>query len=193
MNDYKIILGIIAAAVGFIGYIPYFRDIFKGKTKPHVFSWFVWCLLTGIAFFAQIAEGAGPGAWVTGFAAITCLVVAVLAIFRGEKKITLSDWLSFIGALLGLLLWRLTDNPMLAVILITITDALAFVPTIRKAYYKPYEETIAAWLSYSLKFFIGLMALESYNVTTMLYPSALAVMNGSFALMLYVRRKKFSQ
>jgi len=188
MLNFKIVVGIIAAVVGFIGYIPYFRDIFRNKTKPHIFSWFVWGLLTAIVFFAQIAKGAGAGAWVTGFAALSCFAVVILAIFKGEKKITISDSLALAGALLGLFLWIITDNPLSAVILITLTDALAFIPTIRKAYADPEGETLSAWISYSLKFAIGLAALESYNITTLLYPVALVLMNGSFALMLYMRR-----
>src|SRR3989338_9631999 len=100
MTDYKIVLGIIAIILGFVGYMPYFREMFLGKTRPHVFSWFVWGLLTGIAFFAQIAKGGGAGAWVTGFSAIICFCIAVLAFFYGEKQITKSDWFSFAGALL---------------------------------------------------------------------------------------------
>jgi len=39
--DIKVTLSIIGIALTFAGYVPYIRDIFKGKTKPHVFSWFV--------------------------------------------------------------------------------------------------------------------------------------------------------
>lgn len=41
MTDYKIVLGVVATILGFVGYVPYFRDIFRVKTRPHVFSWFV--------------------------------------------------------------------------------------------------------------------------------------------------------
>lgn len=187
--DYKIILGAIASIISFIAYIPYVRDIFNGKTKPHVFSWLAWGLLTGIVFFAQIAKGAGPGAWVTGFAAVACMFIAAAAFFRGEKNITRIDWISFIGALLGGVFWKLTDNPLAAVILVTIADSLAFVPTVRKAYKKPWEETASTYFLNALKFAIGLLALQSLNLTTVLYPAYLVLANGLFVIMLFVRRK----
>jgi len=193
MTDYKIVLGVVATILGFVGYIPYFRDIFRRKTRPHVFSWFVWGLLTGIAFFAQIAKGGGAGAWVTGFSAIICSFIAVLALFYGEKQITKSDWFSFGGALLGLLFWQLTNDPLLAIIFVTITDALAFAPTFRKAYYKPDEKTASTFILSSIKFIIALAAFESFNLTTALYPISLVVMNGSFAAMLLIRRRKIKQ
>lgn len=99
--EYKTLLGLIATIIGLIGYVPYFRDIFKNKTKPHLFSWLILGLLTVIAFVAQVVEGGGAGAWVTGFTAAICFIVAALALFKGEKNITKSDWFCFVGALLG--------------------------------------------------------------------------------------------
>lgn len=192
MTDYKIVLGVVATILGFVGYVPYFRDIFRGTTRPRVFSWFVWGLLTGIAFFAQIARGGGAGAWVTGSSAVICVVIAVLAFFRGEKHITRSDWFSFGGALLGLVFWRLTNDPLLAIVFVTITDALAFAPTFRKAYYKPNEETASTFVLSSVKFLFALAAFESFNLTTALYPISLVLMNGSFAAMLLIRRRKIT-
>ncbi|MEK7636230.1 MAG: hypothetical protein AAB362_00890, partial [Patescibacteria group bacterium] len=187
--DYKIALGVIAVTIGFIAYIPYFRDIFNGKTKPHVFSWFVWSVSAGIAFSAQIVKGAGPGAWVTGFTAIVCASIAIAAFFRGEKNITKIDWISFISALFGVVFWQLTSNPFTAVILVTIADILAFIPTIRKAYKKPLEETASTYSLNALKYAVSLMALQSLNSTTFLYPAYLVLANGLFVIMLFVRRK----
>ncbi len=31
----------IAVALTFVGYVPYMRDTIKGKTRPHVYTWFV--------------------------------------------------------------------------------------------------------------------------------------------------------
>src|SRR3990167_9255905 len=130
MNVY---LGILATLIAIYAYIPYFRNIFRGKTKPHAFSWFVWFLLTAIAFFAQVSDNAGPGAWVTGFTAVICFVIFIFGLKRGEKDIVWIDWLSLVGALLALGLWAITNEPLLSVILITLIDALGFVPTFRKS------------------------------------------------------------
>jgi len=81
----KVILTIIASGISVFSYIPYFRDIAKRRTKPHIFSWFIWGLISIIAFFAQLAKGAGVGAWVVGITAITCFAVAATALTHGEK------------------------------------------------------------------------------------------------------------
>jgi len=103
--DYKIILGIVAVVVGFISYAPYFKDIFYGKTRPHSFSWFIWALLEGTAFFAQLSKGGSSGAWVTGTTALLCLSVFIVSLSRGEKKFTNIDKISFAGGLLGIVVW----------------------------------------------------------------------------------------
>lgn len=188
--EYKIILGVIATAIGFLSYIPYFRDIFKGKTKPHAFSWLVWSVLTGIAFFAQIVKGGGAGSWVNAGTAIMCLSVFVTALFWGERNIKLSDWLSLLGAGAGLALWALTSDPFAAVVLVAIIDALGFIPTYRKSFYKPYEETMSTFMVSTMKYAISLLALGSFNPTTWLFPASLVLTNGAFVILLFIRRKQ---
>ena len=186
----QIFLGVLATLIGLVSYIPYFRDIFNGKTKPHFFSWFIWALLTGIAFFAQVTENAGPGAWVTGLTAFICLLIAILALSKGEREITKSDWLCFVSALIGIIVWIKTDNPFFAVILVTLVDAVAYIPTFRKSYYRPQEETLIEYELATLKFFIALFALQSLSVSTWLYPVSLVLTNGAFVVMNIVRRNQ---
>jgi len=55
------ILSAIAVIIALYSYSTYIQSIFAGKTTPHVFSWGIWALTTGIAFFAQVAGGGGWG------------------------------------------------------------------------------------------------------------------------------------
>ncbi|MCA9341731.1 hypothetical protein KC952_04355 [Candidatus Saccharibacteria bacterium] len=96
MIDYKTILGTIAVLMVFIGYIPYLRDSIKGKTKPHMFSWFVGMTISFIAFGLQMQDGAGPGAFVTLSAAIISAVILVLAIKNEDKDITKIDFVALL-------------------------------------------------------------------------------------------------
>lgn len=188
--DFKTSLAVIAIIMTIAGYFFYFKDIFANKTKPHAFSWLVWALLTGIAFFGQLSDGAGPGAWVTAATALVSCVICVLAIKKGEKNITRSDKLNLLGAGIALSLWLVTSEPLLAVILITIVDFLGFMPTIRKSYQKPHEETLASYALAGLKFVLAIIALDNYTVATWLYPASLVAANGFFVCMLVVRRRK---
>jgi hypothetical protein len=186
----KTALGILATVMAFVSYIPYIRNMLSGKTKPHAFSWLVWGMLTAIAFVGQVSEGAGPGAWVTGFTACVSFFIFVTALRTGEKDIAKSDWLSLVGAGIAMLLWWATSDPLIAVILITVIDALGFFPTFRKSYHKPYEETAITFAISGLKFVVAIIALENLTPTTWLYPASLVLMNGIFVVMLLIRRKQ---
>lgn len=188
----KTALGIIATLMALVSYVPYIRNIFSGKTKPHSFSWLVWGSLTAIAFVGQVSEKGGPGAWVTGFTACVSFFIFAAALKYGEKEITRSDWLSLIGAALALVLWLLTNQPLLAMVLITVIDALGFYPTFRKSYAKPYEETALTFALSAIKFVISIIALENLQVVTWLYPASLVLMNGIFVVMLLIRRRQLA-
>lgn len=188
MLEYKFILTVIGIGIGFISYIPYLRDVITRRTKPHVFSWFIWGLVTGIAFFAQILSGGGVGAWVTGFTAFLCLTITAFALFQGEKDITRLDRVSFVAALLGVVIWVFTENPLWAVIIVTVVDLLGFIPTFRKVIGKPYEETVSTFAISSVKFALSIIALETYTVVTWLYPASLVITNALFVILVLMRR-----
>ena len=188
MIDTKELIAIIAVSIGLISYIPYFLALYKKTVKPHVFSWLVWGILAGIAFFGQLHNNAGAGAWATGFTAVSCIIIAFIAIFRGEKNITKSDWFSFIGALSAVPLWLITQTPFYSIILITLIDISAYYPTIRKSYIKPHEEISSTFILNGLKYLIALFALNHYSVITALYPFSTMLAEFGVAFMLIWRR-----
>jgi len=81
------------------------------------------------------------------------------------------------------------QNTTVVCILVTIINLLAFYPTIRKSYWKPYEETLMTYLISGLKFIIAIIALENFSVITWLYPASLIFINLGFVWMLVVRRR----
>jgi hypothetical protein len=191
--DVKVVIAFVSIAMTMVGYSFYFRDIFKGKTKPHAYSWLVWALLTAIAFVGQLSADAGPGAYVTGVTAGIAFIVFFLALDRGEKEITRFDKLNLAAALLAIVPWLLTDSPTLSIILITLIDLLGFMPTIRKSWHKPQEETLIAYVFAGIKFALAIIALENYSLVTWLYPASLVITNLFFVIMLIVRRKQLAR
>lgn len=188
--DFKILTAIISIMMTVTGYFYYIRDVFAGKTKPHAFTWLVWTALTAIAFAGQLSDNGGPGAYVTGLTSAISFIIFILAIKRGEKNITTSDKLNLLGAVFALVLWSWTNNPLWSVILITIVDLLGFLPTIRKSYHKPHEETLISYVLAGLKFALAIVALDNYSLVTWLYPASLVAADVLFVTMLLVWRKR---
>jgi len=190
--DYKNVLGVIAVVVAFVSYIPYFRNIFSGKTKPHAFSWLVWGILNAIAFSGQIHDKGGAGAWSVGLTAAVMFFIFAVSLKRGEKDIKPFDWFCLIGAIVALVPWLLTNEPLISVILITVIDALGFLPTVRKSYIRPHQETMTTFLLSTVKYSLVVIALQRYTLVTVLFPLSLVIMNGLFVAMLLIRRKQVS-
>lgn len=184
------LLGGVAVALGLFGYMFYVRGILLGKVKPHAFTWFVWGLLTAIAFVAQITAGGKAGAWVTGVTALCSFGFAIVGLGASSRKyITKSDWVFFVGALLTLPVWYFTNNALWSVIIITIIDAVAFAPTFHKAFLHPETENTWTYVLSGSKFIVGLFALGSFTWITALYPASLVVANFAFVAMVVWRKQ----
>jgi hypothetical protein len=190
MMDYKEILGLIAVLICFYAYILYFKSIFMGETKPHLFSFLIWGTSSGIACVGQVSGSGGAGAWVTGFVSICCFAVALLSFKYGEKNITRFDWGCLITALSAIPLWILTQNALAAILVVTFIDCVGYVPTFRKSWPKPYEEHVAAAFLSSLQYVFSFFALNAYSLLTCITPISLMIINGALGIMLVLRRKQ---
>ena len=193
MYDYHITLGILAVLVGFIGEFLYIRDLYKKNIKPHPFSWLGWGLLDVVIFSAQVVKGAGAGSWVIGVAAVVNIAIALISFRQGERRIVWSDWICFLGTLAGIALWAATSEPFFAVLIASVVNYIAFIPTFRKAYLRPEEESLNIFVFDIVKFMLGILALQVLNPTTALFPAASALSNVLFVTMVLLRRKKLGR
>ena len=188
--DYHVVFAVAGSALGLLSFVFYFKDIFRGLTKPHIFTWIVWTLLTGLTSLIQFSEGGGAGAWVAGVESLSCLGVALLAYSRGEKNITRVDWICFGGALLATGMWLLADQPLAAILLVIGADALGFAPTFRKSYWRPHEETVSMYTPSASHWIFSIIALQVLTLTTVLYPAVITMLDLTLVATLLIRRKQ---
>jgi|SRR3989344_33692 len=186
--DLKILLGLLAVITALVAYGIYLSSIWRGRTKPHAFSWLLWGLLTGIIFAAQILKGGGAGAWVTGVSSLICFLIGIVALFKDERGFSRFDWLFLGAALVALGTWFFTKDVTASVVLITLVDVLGYASTIRKGYRYPHEELATSFSLNSLKFVFAIFALQTYSIATVLYPASLIFMNGFVAILVVFRR-----
>lgn len=91
---------------------------------------------------------------------------------HGYVKYTRFDVVCQIGAVVGLILWQLFDSPLTAIIATVLIDLIATLPTLRHAWFKPYEET---WQTYALSGLgaalavLGLTAYNAISLTSAVY------------------------
>ncbi len=187
--DWKTVAALIGL-VSNVAFIPYIWDIFKRRTEPHIYTWLIWLLTQGTAV-AGIIHGEG-GIAVLGLAFGTLLVASIclLSLKYGTKNITRSDTLILLAAGAAIFVWWQLDQPVLAVLIVTVVDALGYIPTFRKSYAEPWSETITSWLIFSLGNIASLLALDTYNLLTVPYVAMIAVANMLLTIFLLIRRQK---
>ncbi len=186
----KDVVAIIAIILTFVGYLPYIRDTIKGKTKPHVYTWFVWGLVTLIAFALQVSAKAGVGSLVTLAAGLVCLAIFVLGLRQGKRDIPFIDKVCLSLALVALVAWLFAKQPVLSIIIVALADMLGFIPTIRKSWHAPHQETLSSYEMNTFRFALAIYALQHYTIVTILYPLTWIVANGLFSIYLIIRRKQ---
>lgn len=182
-------IGFVALSIGAAQICVYIVSILRKRTRPHLFTWLVWSLLSSIAFLAQLHDHAGPGSWAVGMDAFGCLMIAILCLKYRDREITRSDWIALIASLTAVIPWIMTNDPLYSVILISVIDVAAFYPTFRKSWARPHEESLLTYNISSSKMLLSLLALDNFTVTTSLFMIVLISTNMIFVTMCYVRRR----
>ncbi len=183
------ILASISVLIALYSYQKYIRSIFAWETEPHIFSWWVWTLTTGIAFFAQMAGWWGWGSAQGGITAFVCLFVTFLAIKHWSMKIDRMDFLSLGLAFIAIIFWRITENPFYASFFAMLADAIGYIPTFRKVWEKPESEPAGYYLLMNLKHGLSLMSLSVYSWTTMIFSGSVLVINFLIIFIQKIRKK----
>lgn len=188
--SWQTVFAVLATLLTLVVFVPYVRGLRSGRVRPHVFSWVIWGINTSVAFFATHAARGGAGAWVIGFSALVTLGIAVLAWRRrADVTITRADWAFFAAALAALPLWWGLDDPLAAVVLVTLIELLGFGPTFRKTWHAPESESLSFMLLLVMRNALVIAALQTWSATTLLFPLAMAAACAALAGMMLWRRR----
>lgn len=164
MDSSTTIFGIAAPIISIIGFIPYFVSIFKRKTKPSGASWWTWTLLTLVAVSSSWSGGADWRVLLLPlWLCLSQLAVAIFSLKYGENKWDFKNKL-FVGvAILSLILWGITGNPLLALGFVVGADLFASFPNFRHVAKNPEQEDRLAWGLGWIAALCALFAIQTWN------------------------------
>ena len=191
--EIKTFLTIIATILVFVGYIPYIRDTLRGRTRPHIFSFFLWSLTTFIIFFLQIKNGGGVGSWITVVIGLMTFMTFLLSLKNGKRDIRKIDIVFLSLALLTIPIWLLAKQPIISISLLVLIDIFAFIPAMRKSWIDPWSETLSYYLINTLRHGLNVFALLNITVITALSPVIGVVFNFFFIFILILQRSKIKK
>lgn len=187
--DIKLTLGILSSIVLLGAYVPYIRDIFAKKTKPHIYTWLVWAITQGTGTLALWYGGGGFAAITLFVGLLLVLVVVLLSLTYGTKNITKGDTFVLIAALAAIVVWWQLNNPLLAVLMVSTIDGLGYIPTFRKSFAEPWSETVLFWVAISFSYALALFANSEYNVLTVTYITTQMLADIAIVVLCLTRRR----
>ena len=188
-----LLFSIISMALIIISYIPYFYGMVKGKTRPNAITWLSWAITVTAISVVQYFSGGGYAVWPYVLLVVVNILVFTLAIKNGGRSdIVKMDMICFGVSMLAFVFWLITRQGDIAMILITISQFVAFVPTIRKTWNKPLEENPFTWGVNSLRWLFMIFAVTEYSIATTSNQIWWAFVYAGAMILILTRRKILS-
>ncbi len=176
-----------------IAYIPFIRGTIQGEVVPNRASWLVWFVQDVLLAASAIMAGVGPAAvmpvvWGLGAGAMLILSVTkgTPGAFTGLEKACL------VLSGLGLLLWATTGSPRLALVAGVSAACIGGLPTVVKAWVKPWTETMSGWSLLTLGTVFSSLAIREWTFDSGLLPIVIGLFQLSVATPLVLHSLKGS-
>ena len=160
LHPYFIIAGTLLGAAGSVAYLI---QTIKGKVKPNRVTFLLWSVAPIIACWAQIQQGVGLEALMTfstGFLPLTVFIASFVN-KQAEWKLTRFDIICGTLSVAGLVLWMITKEGNIAIFFSIVADALAAIPTIKKACKYPDTELAWPWIATVFGVVLTLLTLST--------------------------------
>lgn len=183
------LLAIIAGLIAVLATLPYIFDTVKNKTHPNIITWFTWTLLNGITALAAFSGGATQTAIFATGGALCTGAVTVAGLKHGIKKYNSFDITCQILAIIGVILWRISNNPSVAISFNIAADMIGVLPTYRHAWQLPHQETWQTFFYGVISSLIGILSVEKFNYLSVAYPAYLLLSDMSLVIVIKYRLK----
>lgn len=179
---------IIAVMLRVMGGISYVRATLRGRARPNLVSWGLWSLTGLIAFVAQLTHNAGPEAIVTLAIALGPLAVCIAAVYKGahRTKLTQLDIWSLGLAIMGIGLWLVSKDPLMALAMSIVADLFSNIPTLVKCYRKPESEHSYTYGISIVGMAVTLLTVTDWHLIHWLFPAYILAINATLFLTLTV-------
>jgi hypothetical protein len=177
-------LGLIATILGIVGAIPYIYNTYHRKTKPHRVAWIIFLILSLISFASQFSLGARASLVFFGWFVINNVILVLLSFRKngGYGDISTINVISFVLAILSIILWKTTSSPLIALICVLIADGIGALLILIKSYKHPHTETIFMWILGSIACALNVLAVGKPDLWLLAAPLQLFIFNVAIVL-----------
>lgn len=178
-------MNILSGILFFAAFLPYVWAIAHHQTVPSPVTWAIWASVDTLALLAMRKEkvksgqltGAVAGAW----------IITILALIFGKPTMGLIEWVSIIGALAGIVLWKKTNNALLAIICSQAATFIGSIPTFVDAYRNPAQEDPLSWTIWFASCVCALLAIRKWKLADALQPITFTAIETIMVILVVIR------
>lgn len=156
---------LIAAGLRLFGGLAYLRATIRGQAKPNPLTWLLWAITPLVALAAGLARGENDNLLVTLALAISPMLVFVAAM-KTNPKLLKFDRLNIsclVLTFLGIILWLISNNPILALVFSILADFVSAMPTIIKTIKHPETEYAPTYFMSAIAMLLTLMTTQKWT------------------------------
>ena len=167
----------LSSVVIFAAYLIYEWSIIVGRTRPHRTTRFVLLIITALGFASLIAQHDRAAVWLIGICAVHSAIVFLMSLKYGMGGYEKIDLVCLAIAILGIAVWKLTDDPAIGLYASVAADFTSMIPALNKTYKQPHTEY---WLSYIFDIVASLLTLAAvtdWQIQSTLYPLYIVLVN----------------
>lgn len=181
----------IAIAIRLFGGSLYLRATLNGRAQPSPISWLLWGTTPIIAYAAELSAGVGLPALATLALGVTPMAVFLAAMHKNPQTLRLdtTNIICIVLALLGIALWRASNEPNIAILMMIFIDTVSCWPTMRKIWRLPKSEYIPTYLLSMTSMAVTLLTIKTWNFATYGFPAYILFMNGFLVLYMLLARR----
>ncbi len=177
----------LAFIISISAYIPYVKSILASESRPTISTYLSWGLLDLAIFFGMWSKGMFSWlmlAYVVG----TGVLVGVSLYKKARVGWTPLDTQCIVGAAIGAVLYLITGDSNVAIVVSLLTIIIATLPMIRNLHKNPSTKSFAAWLFFFAGGVAGVIGISEWSIAGALTPIVFVVIQ---ATMVWLISRKF--
>jgi len=180
----RIILIAISSLLALISPVIYAHSILRGETRPHRTTRFILLLITLLSTASLIAAHDTVAVWLAGVSAIQAIFIFYLSIKHGMGGWSKADIACLVIALIGIIVWQTTSNPVLGLYFSILADFTGMIPAIIKTYRLPHTENAWFFGFDTVSGLLTTLAVTAFVAQQVAYPIYIMLMNGAMVLLI---------
>ncbi len=175
-------LVLISSVLAFIGPVIYTVSILRGRSKPHRTTRLVLFLISTLGTLSFFLVKDYANFWLFISYALGNLILFLLSIKYGMGGWSKSDIVCLLIALVGIIVWQISGNPLTALYASVIADFTGMIPALRKTYAHPETEIWPFYFCDILATLLIIVAHKHITFNELLYPLYLLVINATMII-----------